>query len=127
MGENEHDQDAVHDAAVIIIGSGFGGAVTALRLAEAGHRVLVLEQGRRLSDDDLLRAPRDPRAYLWQPSLGMRGFFWQRILPHMAVIGGAGVGGGSIVWAGVLLEAGDDFYAQPALTRLGLDWRHELA
>ncbi|MFC6152498.1 FAD-dependent oxidoreductase [Nocardioides yefusunii] len=115
------------DADVIVIGSGFGGAVTALRLSEAGHRVLVLEQGRRLSDADLLRARTDPRAYLWQPGLGMRGFFWQRILRHVAVIGGAGVGGGSIVWAGVLLEAGDDFYAQPALTRLGPDWRAELS
>ena len=92
------------DADVVVVGSGFGGAVTALRLAEAGHRVIVAEKGRRLSDSDLLRARRDPRAYLWQPSVGLRGFFWQRIFQHVAVIGGTGVGGGSIVWAGVLLE-----------------------
>lgn len=115
------------DTDVIVIGSGFGGAVSALRLTEAGHRVVVLEQGRRLSDDDLLRARRDPRAYLWQPGAGLRGFFWQRIFRHMAIIGGAGVGGGSIVWAGVLLEPSDDFYCDPALTRLGADWRDELA
>ncbi|MGN0065825.1 MAG: FAD-binding protein, partial [Nocardioides sp.] len=92
------------DADVIVVGSGFGGAVSTLRLTEAGHRVLVLEKGRRHSDEDLLRARRDPRAYLWQPAAGLRGFFWQRILRHVAVIGGTGVGGGSIVWAGVLLE-----------------------
>lgn len=114
------------DADVVVVGSGFGGAVTALRLTEAGHRVLVLERGRRLSDADLLRARSDPRAYLWQPGLGLRGFFWQRIFRHVGVIGGTGVGGGSIVWAGVLLEPGADFYAAEGLTRLGVDWRTEL-
>lgn len=115
------------DADVVVVGSGFGGAVAALRLTEAGHRVVVLEKGRRLSDQDLLRARRDPRAYLWQPEAGMRGFFWQRIFRHLAIIGGTGVGGGSIVWAGVLLEPDDDFYAAPALTALGIDWKSELA
>ena len=119
MGEQEYD--------VVVVGSGFGGAVSALRLREAGHRVLVLEKGARLSDDDLLRARRHPRAYLWQPGLGLRGFFWQRILRHVAVIGGTGVGGGSIVWAGVLLEPEDDFYDAAPMRRLGLDWRAELA
>ncbi|WP_241730748.1 FAD-binding protein [Dietzia cercidiphylli] len=81
------------DAAdVIVIGSGFGGAVSALRLAEQGLTVLVLEQGRRHSPDDLLAARRDPRRYLWMPGLGLRGFFWQRVLRHVGIIGGAGVG-----------------------------------
>lgn len=111
---------------MIVIGSGFGGATSALRLTEAGHRVLVLEKGPRFSDEDLLRARRDPRAYLWQPSLGLRGFFWQRLFRHVAIIGGTGVGGGSIVWAGVLLEPGADFYDSPAMTRLGPDWKTEL-
>ncbi len=118
---------ATFDADVIVVGSGFGGAVAALRLTEAGHRVLVLEKGRRLSDDDLLRARTDPRAYLWGPAAGMRGFFWQRIFRHMAIIGGTGVGGGSIVWAGVLLQPGADFYDAPAMRRLGRDWKQELA
>ncbi|WP_121256023.1 FAD-dependent oxidoreductase [Nocardioides ferulae] len=124
--EAEQRTSPTYDADVVVVGSGFGGATAALRLTEAGHQVVVLEKGRRLSDDDLLRARRDPRAYLWQPGLGMRGFFWQRILRHVAVIGGTGVGGGSIVWAGVLLEPGADFYDNPTLRRLGLDWRAEL-
>lgn len=115
------------DADVIVVGSGFGGAVSALRLTEAGHRVLVLEKGRRHSDADLLRARRDPRAYLWQPGLGMRGFFHQRIFRHLAVIGGAGVGGGSIVWAGVLLDPPAEFYRAETLQHLGVDWESELA
>ena len=115
------------DADVIVVGSGFGGAAAALRLTEAGHRVVVLEKGTRVSDDDLLRARRDPRAYLWQPAVGLRGFFWQRVFRHVAIIGATGVGGGSIVWAGVLLEPGDDFYEAPAMTRLGRSWRSELA
>lgn len=114
------------DCDVAIVGSGFGGSVAALRLAEAGHRVVVLEQGRRLDDDDLLKARRDPRAYLWQPGAGLRGFFWQRIFRHMAVIGAAGVGGGSIVWAGVLLEPHRDFWRSAAMRDLGVDWEREM-
>src|SRR5690606_32240595 len=120
-------RDERYDADVIVIGSGFGGAVSALRLSEAGHDVLVLEKGRRHTDDDLLRARRDPRAYLWQPALGLRGFFWQRILRHVAVIGGSGVGGGSIVWAGVLLPPPAAFYRDPSWAHLDTDWESELA
>ena len=119
--------DPRQDADVIVVGSGFGGAVTALRLTEAGHRVLVLEKGRRLTDEDLLRARRSLNAYLWQPEVGLRGFFWQRIFRHAAVIGASAVGGGSVVWAGVLLQPGERFYAQPAMQSLGIDWAGELA
>lgn len=124
---SQPDERGGWDADVVVVGSGFGGAVTALRLTEAGHRVLVLERGRRLSDEDLLRARKDPRAYLWMPALGMRGFFWQRIFRHAAVIGASAVGGGSVVWAGVLLPPPEEFYRQPAMQRLGVDWGEELA
>ncbi|WP_299022326.1 GMC oxidoreductase [uncultured Dietzia sp.] len=115
------------DPDVLVIGSGFGGAVSALRLAEQGRRVLVLEQGRRHSPDDLLAARTDPRKYLWMPELGLRGFFWQRVLRHVGIIGGAGVGGGSIVWAGVLLEPKDEFFTDPAWPATPAGWRAELA
>lgn len=111
---------------VAVVGSGFGGAVSALRLAERGHRVVVLERGRRLSDADLLAARRDPRRYLWEPALGLRGFFWQRMLRDVGIIGATAVGGGSIVWAGVLLEPPDAVYDDPAWAGLA-DWRAELA
>ena len=111
---------------MIVIGSGFGGAVSALRLAEQGRSVLVLEQGRRHSRDDLLAARTDPRKYLWLPELRLRGFFWQRVLRHVGIIGGAGVGGGSIVWAGVLLEPEDGFFTDPAWPASAAGWRAEL-
>lgn len=114
------------DADVLVIGSGFGGAASALRLTEAGHRVIVLERGKRLSNEDLLRARKDPRAYLWAPAAGMRGFFWQRIFKDVGIIGGTGVGGGSIVWAGVLLEPPAEFY-RDAAWHGDTDWRAELA
>lgn len=115
------------DADVVVVGSGFGGAATALRLTEAGHKVLVLEKGKRLSDDDLLRARKDPRAYLWEPGFGLRGFFWQRIFRHVGVIGANAVGGGSTVWAGVMLEPRDTFYTDPSWSHLHEDWQTEFA
>ncbi|MFD6893737.1 GMC oxidoreductase [Rhodococcus sp. NPDC060086] len=114
-------------ADVIVVGSGFGGAVAALRLAEQGRRVLVLEQGRRHSRADFEAARRDPRRYLWLPELGLRGFFWQRVFAHVGIIGGSGVGGGSIVWAGVLLEPEEEFFTDRAWPNSEKGWRAELA
>lgn len=115
------------DYDVAIVGSGFGGAVSALRLAEQGRRVVVLERGRRHTGEDYLAARRDPRRYLWEPALGLRrGFFWQRVFQHVGIIGATGVGGGSIVWAGVLLEPDTPFFTDPAWAHLRPDWRAEL-
>lgn len=115
-------------ADVAIIGSGFGGSVAALRLAEQGRRVVVLERGRRHAPEDYLAARRDPRRYLWEPALGLtRGFFWQRVFRHVGIIGATGIGGGSIVWAGVLLEPDTPFFRDPAWAHLHPDWRGELA
>ncbi len=110
---------------VAIVGSGFGGAVSALRLAEQGWHVTVLEQGRRLTDADLLAARTDLRAYLWGP--GTTGFFWQRVFRHMGIIGANAVGGGSIVWAAVLLEPGPAFFEDPAWPASDTPWEDELA
>ncbi|WP_397535959.1 FAD-dependent oxidoreductase, partial [Roseateles sp.] len=70
---------------LIIIGSGFGGAVAALRAAEKGHRVLVLEQGREVSAADMRAASEDPKRLLWAPRLGLRGHFSQTLLRHLSV------------------------------------------
>jgi cholesterol oxidase len=110
----------------LVIGSGFGGAVCALRLAEKGHRVIVLEQGRRVGPAEIAASRRSLRQYVWQPELGMRGFFWQRFFRHVAIVGASGVGGGSLVFGGVLLEPKEGFYRDPAWSGLGVDWQAEL-
>lgn len=83
------------DYDVVVVGSGFGGAVAALRLTEKGYRVAVLEAGRRFADHEFARTSWDVRRFLWAPRLGCYGI--QRIhrLPHVTVLAGAGVGGGS--------------------------------
>ena len=112
----------------VVIGSGFGGAVAALRLAEKGWRVAIVEQGRRIGREDILRAKRRADHLLWLPDLGLKkGFFTQHLFKHVAIVGGVGLGGGSLVWAAVMLEPKEMFYQAPELDALGVDWRRELA
>lgn len=118
---------ATFDFDVLIVGSGFGGSVSALRLAERGLRVTVLEQGRRVTEADLERAGRDARALAWAPALGRYGFLAQEVYRHLGVVRGIGVGGGSLVYAAVLLEPGERFYHDPAWSGLSPDWAAELA
>jgi cholesterol oxidase len=115
------------DYDVIIIGSGFGGSVTALRLAEKGFRVAVLEQGRRAEPADLEATDNGPRRLFWLPSLGLKGYFTQHIFRHVTIVGGVGVGGGSLVYAAVLLEPKKAFFQDPAWAGLDVDWDAELA
>ena len=118
---SEYDRD------VVIIGSGFGGSVSALRLAEKGWKVTVLEQGRRLDDAAIAKAGTDPRALAWAPALGLKGFFAQDVFRHVGIVRGIGVGGGSLVYAAVLLQPGEAFYRDPAWRALSPDWQAELA
>jgi cholesterol oxidase len=87
----------------VVIGSGFGGSVAALRLAEKGYRVAVLEQGRRWTDETLPRSNWQYARWLWEPALGWYGFFGMRFFRHMVVLHGNAVGGGSITYANTLL------------------------
>jgi cholesterol oxidase len=114
------------DFDVVVVGSGFGGSVAALRLTEKRYRVAVLEAGRRFADDEFARTSWDVRRFLWAPRLGCFGI--QRIhrLPHVTILAGAGVGGGSLVYANTLYEPDDAFYAD-AQWRDIADWRAELA
>lgn len=112
---------------VIVIGSGFGGSVAALRLAEQGRRVTVLEQGRRISTTDLEAGNQSLKRLYWAPPLGMRGYFTQHIFKDVGIVGGVGVGGGSLVYAAVLLEPKAAFFEDEAWSRLGVDWQRELA
>ncbi len=111
---------------VVVIGSGFGGAVAALRLAEKGYRVTVLEAGRRFADDDLPRTSWNLRDYLWAPALGCYGI--QRIhrLRHVVLLAGAGVGGGSLNYANTLYVPPPPFFADRQWGQI-TDWAGELA
>ena len=110
----------------MVVGSGFGGSVAALRLAEKGYRVLVLEAGRRFADDEFATTSWDVRRWLWAPRLGCYGI--QRIhrLPDVTLLAGAGVGGGSLVYANTLYRPDDAFYDDPQWCDVA-DWRTELA
>lgn len=110
----------------IIVGSGFGGAASALRLAEAGHQVSVLEQGRKIGPEAIAAAKRHTHKLFWAPPL-LRGFFVQHLLRHVGIVGGVGVGGGSLVWGGVLLPPKADFYTARVWKRLGVDMEAELS
>ena len=117
----------MHDYDYLIVGSGFGGAASALRLAEKGWKVGVVEQGRRLTSADLRAGKRSLRKLMWMPRLGLRGYFVQHLFRHVAIVGGVGVGGGSIVWAAVMLEPKASFYDDPKIKALGIDLKRELA
>lgn len=95
---------ADRDVDFIVIGSGFGGSVSALRLAEKGYRVAVIEQGRRWTPETLPTTNWRLSRWLWAPSLGMHGFFGMRFFRHVIVLHGNAVGGGSITYAQTLLE-----------------------
>jgi cholesterol oxidase len=109
----------------LVIGSGFGGSVSALRLREKGYSVAVLEAGRRFADHELPRSTWDLRRYFWAPKLGMHGILRITIFRDVAVLTGSGVGGGSLGYANTLYRAPDRFYADPQWAALE-DWRSAL-
>src|SRR4051794_20001000 len=107
----------------IVIGSGFGGSVAALRLAEKGYRVAVIERGRRFGDQDFAQGTtKHWRRYLWAPKLGARGIMRIRIFKDVTMLSGAGVGGGSLGYANTLYRAPDRFYNDPQWKDIA-DWK----
>ncbi|VVJ19730.1 Cholesterol oxidase (EC @ Steroid Delta(5)-_Delta(4)-isomerase (EC [Amycolatopsis camponoti] len=114
------------DYDVLVIGSGFGGSVTALRLTEKGYRVGVLETGRRFADDEFAKTSWRLRKYLWAPALGCFGIQRLTLLKNTFVMSGSGVGGGSLVYANTLYEPPDKFYADPQWAHI-TDWKDELS
>jgi cholesterol oxidase len=110
----------------LVVGSGFGGSVAALRLAEKGYSVGVLEAGRRLRPEDFPETAWDLRRYFYAPKLGCHGLFRMTLFKDACITSGAGVGGGSLVYAMTLYQPHDDaFFNDPQWAELG-DWRAEL-
>jgi len=118
--------NAEFDADFVVIGSGFGGAVSALRLVEKGYRVLVLEAGRRWRTGGFPKTNWLIHKFLWLPRLGFYGIQRITLLKNVLVLSGAGVGGGSLVYANTLLEPPDAFFRDPRWATLD-DWKLELA
>jgi cholesterol oxidase len=114
-----------HEYDVLVVGSGFGGSVAALRLTEKGYRVGVLEAGRRFAPEDFPRTNWNLRRYIFAPRLGLRGIQRMTLLDDLLVLSGAGVGGGSLVYANTLYEPLDEFYDDPQWTDIA-NWRDEL-
>ncbi len=123
-----HDvsDDEAYDYDVIVVGSGFGGAVSALRLTEKGYRVGVLEAGRRFTRESLPKNSWDLRNYLWAPALGLYGIQRIHLLGNVMVLAGAGVGGGSLNYANTLYVPPDAFFQDRQWASV-TDWREELA
>jgi cholesterol oxidase len=101
----------------VVIGSGFGGSVSAMRLSEKGYRVLVLERGKRFSDKDLPESTWQIWKYLWLPALRCFGILQLTQLHGVMVMVGSGVGGGSLMYANVMMEPDDSMFEAPS-------WRH---
>ncbi|MBU3692591.1 MAG: GMC family oxidoreductase [Candidatus Nanopelagicaceae bacterium] len=113
------------DFDVIVIGSGFGGSVAALRLTEKGYRVAVIEAGRRFKEKDFPKTSWRLSKFLYLPRLGLRGIQRIHALPDVLVLAGAGVGGGSLVYANTLYTPPDSYF-QDKQWREITDWKSEL-
>jgi cholesterol oxidase len=110
----------------LVVGSGFGGSVSALRLSEKGYSVGVLECGRRFSDDEFPRATSDLKRYFWNPRLGMKGIFRLTTFKDVSVVSGCGVGGGSLGYANTLYVPPEAFFKDRQWADMA-DWGSALA
>jgi cholesterol oxidase len=110
----------------LVIGSGFGGSVSALRLSEKGHSVGVLECGRRFADHELPSSTADLKRYFWRPFLGMKGIFRLTTFRDVSVVSGCGVGGGSLGYANTLYVPPKQFFEDRQWAEMN-DWESALA
>ena len=110
----------------VIVGSGFGGSVSAHRLTQKGYKVLVIEKGRRFELEDFPKTNWDLKRWMWNPALGLKGIFKMSFLKHMTVLHGVGVGGGSLVYANTLPTPKSEFFQSGSWGPLA-EWEAELA
>jgi len=113
------------DYDVIVVGSGFGGSVAALRLTEKNYKVLVIEAGREFKDKDYATSSWKIRDFLFAPAIGCFGIQRIHMLPDVLVLAGAGVGGGSLVYANTMYEPPEEFFSQGPWAKI-TDWQAEL-
>jgi len=116
-------KDEIYD--YVIVGSGFGGSVSAMRLTEKGYRVLILERGKRFEDHDFPKSNWNIWKYLWLPALRCFGDFEMTFMNGLLALHGSGVGGGSLMYANVLMEPDERSFNAPAWNNL-VDWKKEL-
>lgn len=109
----------------VIIGSGFGGSVSAMRLTEKGYSVLILERGKRFEDKDFPKSNWNLFKYLWLPALRFHGFFEMTFMNGLLAFHGSGVGGGSLVYGNVLIEPDERLFSAPSWSHFN-DWKREL-
>ena len=119
------DHNCHFDFDFVVIGSGFGGSVSALRLAEKGYKVAVMEMGRRWTPENLPKTTWSIGRYIWRPKLRLRGFFNMRLFRHATIFHGCAVGGGSITYAATLLEAPAKVWESGTWARLA-NWKAEM-
>jgi len=111
---------------IVIVGSGFGGSIAALRLTEKGYKVLVIEAGSRFKDSDFAKTSFNLKKFLFFPRLGLRGIQRIDLLKNVMVMSGAGVGGGSLVYANTLYRPPTSFFKSGTWSGM-CDWEKELA
>jgi cholesterol oxidase len=109
----------------IVIGSGFGGSVASMRLAEKGYSVLTIEQGRRFRTEDFPKSNWNLKKYLWFPQIGFLGFQKLDLYKHAFILSGTGVGGGSLVYANTLMTPLPEFFKNKQWEKFG-DWENNL-
>ena len=126
MQAEERVQSKTHEANecfdFVVVGSGFGGSVSAMRLAEKGYRVLILERGKRFRDEDFPKTNWNIWKYLWLPALRCFGILEMTQFGGLMVMTGSGVGGGSLMYANVMMEPDDRMFESSACRRL-TDWK----
>ena len=119
MSSHKHDYDYV------VIGSGFGGSVSALRLSEKGYRVLVIEKGKWWNSKDFAKTNWNLKRWMWLPVLRFWGILKLTYYRHLGIVSGVGVGGGSLVYANTLPVPKKSFFKSKSWSNLA-DWEEEL-
>lgn len=110
----------------LVVGSGFGGSVSALRLTEKGYKVLVVEKGREFKGKDFPKTNWNLPKWLWMPRLGFRGPFKMTMFRHLSIFSGVGVGGGSLVYANTLPIPKSQFFKASSWSHLNNNWEESL-